>query len=159
MKGDTQMRVSVVCLMIAVLLLVVAPLAAYAQEQPANAAAAGPPPAAAGAPGDVAQANGSFLDVNLYLSVQEVFQILARIGVIPQAVAEQALTASKDDAAPGDGAASYVKITVHMRLSEIAPLVAAMGQVRARAVPMRNQGMRQEPPAAALEPPAKKSAK
>jgi len=149
------MRVSVVCLMVAVLLSVVTPLAAYAQGEAANQPAASPPPAAAaGAPGDVAQANGSFLDVNLYLSVREVFQILARIGVIPQAVAEQALTASKDDASAGDSAASYVKITVHMRLSEIAPLVAAMGQVRARAVPMRNQGMRQEPPAAVREPPA-----
>jgi len=148
------MRASVVCLMVVVLLSVVAPLAAYAQEQPANPPAAGPSPAAAPAPGDAAQANGSFLDVNLYLSIQEVFQILARIGAIPQAVAEQALAASKDDAVPGDGAASYVKITVHMRLSEIAPLAAAMGQVRARAVPMRNQGMRQEPPAVLHEPPA-----
>jgi hypothetical protein len=161
------MRVSIVCLMVAILMLAVAPLAVCAQEETANQPLVAAPPATlVVAPTGSAETEGSFLDVNLYLSVQDVFQILARIGAIPQAAAEQALAASKGDTAGGD--ASYVKITVHMRLSEIAPLAAAMGSIRSRPAPMRHEGMRPEPPAAARRlppppappaPPAKKPAK
>jgi hypothetical protein len=148
------MRTSVVCLMVVVLLSAVAPLAAYAQEESANPPAVSPPQAVAEAPSGSAQASSSFLDIDLYLSLQEVIQILARMGAIPQDVAARALAESKASAAPGDGPASYVKVTVHLRLSEIAPLAAAMGQARARAVATRRPAMRQEPPAAAREPTA-----
>ncbi|UCH36126.1 MAG: hypothetical protein JSV65_07160 [Armatimonadota bacterium] len=134
------MRISTVCIVVLVMSCSAAvALAAPAQSAGAATSQAEPAPESwAGALsdlGDSAQVNGSHLDVRLYLNIPELFEVLAKLGVIPAEMAEQALAASEAETADSDGEPSYVRVEVHVRLAEIAPLVAALAQARPVPVP------------------------
>jgi len=152
------MRTLAPCLAVLVALSLAAAAAAAADEPPAAAAAA-PRVAPAvvetipSALSGLGEANGSHFDLDLYLTIPELFQMLVKVGAIPQELAERALAASKAEAAPGDGSTSYVKIEAHIRITEVAPLLAALREARPRRVPAT-----EAPPAARMEKPEKRSA-
>ena len=151
------MRTCLGCILIAVLLLP----AAVACAAPAESASAPQPQAAAAAAGplavlgDAVQMDGSQLNVNLYLSIPEVFQLLTKLRVIPAEVAQQALDMGSAETTEGTASASYIKLEVHVRLAEVAPLLAAMAQTRVTARPPHaaTQKAGEEPAAAPV--PAK----
>jgi len=174
------MRTLTLCLAV-LLALSLAAAAAFAADEPSAAAATTPSAAPAvveatpGAPPAVVQitpgappavveaipstvssmgeANGSHFDLNLYLNIPELFQMLAKVGAIPPELAERALAASKAEATTGDASTSYVKVEAHIRIAEVAPLLAALRGARSRRVPAT-----EAPPAARLEKPEKRSA-
>ena len=79
--------------------------------------------------------------------------MLAKVGAIPQDLVDRALAASKTESAAGDTSTSYVRIEAHIRMAEVAPLLAAMAQAQPRRVPRP-----EAPPAAKVEKPEKRPA-
>lgn len=150
------MRTLTLCLTLIVALSLAATAAFTADEAPAAVSAApSGPPAAAGSGlstmSSMGEVNGSHFDVNLYLNIPELFRMLAKVGAIPQDVADRALAASKAEGTPGDASASYVKIEAHIQIAEIAPLLAVMAQTGVRRVPRP-----EAPSATKLEKPEKR---
>lgn len=152
------MRTLATCIAMLLAISVTAAFAAPAQpDRATEAQSASPPPApgrGVGSPGNVVTTEGSHLDLRLYLSIPELFQVLSRVGAIPREVAEQALAASREAAPQAEASPSYVRVEVHMRMAEVAPLLAAMAQAqRAAATPTPAP----KGPAAAAAPSAQKA--
>jgi hypothetical protein len=152
------MRTLGTCFLMLVLVLSAAACWA-APEQPAGAqavAASAPAPGGLAALSSLGEMNGSHLDLNLYLSIPELFEVLARVGAIPKDVADRALAASKAGSAEATAPASYVKVEVHIQMAEVATLLAAMAQAQPRRVPAPP---RDKEPAAMEKKPAAAPAK
>ena len=75
--------------------------------------------------GEVGRIQGSHLHINLHLEIAEVFEVLARMRAIPPELVEPVLAESRA-ASEGGEPASYIRVEAHIRLSEVAPLLAAI---------------------------------